>query len=78
MGHEFEQVPGDSEGQWSLVKVQSMGSQTVGHDWGTEQQQQKKESKIKVQSVMSVLFFMLYFVRVFAYFFVQKEIGSIS
>ena len=30
--HEFEQIPGDSEGQGSLVCLQSMGSQRVGHD----------------------------------------------
>ena len=30
-GHEFEQAPGDGEGQGSLV-LQSMGSQRVGHD----------------------------------------------
>ena len=34
-GHEFEQTPGDSEGQRSLA---SMWSQKVGHDLGTEQQ----------------------------------------
>ena len=31
-GHEFEQVPGDGEGQGSLAVLQSMGSQRVGHD----------------------------------------------
>ena len=36
-GHEFEQTPGDGEGQGSLV-LQSMGSQRVGHDLATEQQ----------------------------------------
>ena len=35
-GHEFEQTPGDSEGQGSL---QSLGSQRVRHDSVTEQQQ---------------------------------------
>ena len=34
-GHEFEQTPGDSEGQGSMG---SMGSQRVRHDWVTEQQ----------------------------------------
>ena len=38
-GHEFEQAPGDGEGQGSLAVLQSMGSQRVGHDWATEQQQ---------------------------------------
>ena len=32
-GHEFEQTPGDRE----VGVLQSMGSQTVGHDWMTEQ-----------------------------------------
>ena len=42
-GHEFEQTPGDSEGQESLVCcMQSMALQRVQHDWGTEQQQQIK------------------------------------
>ena len=31
-GHEFEQAPGDSEGQGILCMLQSMGSQRVGHD----------------------------------------------
>ena len=35
-GHEFKQTPRDSEGQESL---QSMGSQRVGHNWATKQQQ---------------------------------------
>ena len=30
-GHEFEQVPGDGEGQGRLV-LQSMGSQRTGHN----------------------------------------------
>ena len=38
-GHEFEQSPGDSEGP-KLGMLQSMGSQRVGHNWATEQQQQ--------------------------------------
>ena len=37
-GHEFEQTPGDSEGQGSLVCCWPE-SQRVGHDWATEQQQ---------------------------------------
>ena len=39
-GHEFEQTPGDSEGQGSLAKLQSMGSPRVRHDLGTKQQKQ--------------------------------------
>ena len=31
-GHEFEQVPGDGEGQGILVLLQPMGSQRVGHE----------------------------------------------
>ena len=38
-GHEFEQTPGDSEGQGSLL-LQSKGPQTGGHNLATEQQQQ--------------------------------------
>ena len=33
IGHEFEQTPGDGEGQGSL---QSMGSQRVGHNLAPE------------------------------------------
>ena len=39
-GHEFEQTPGDGEGQGKPGVLQSMGSQRVRQDWGTEQQQQ--------------------------------------
>ena len=36
-GQEFEQAPGVGDGQGSLVCcMQSMGSQRVRHDWGTE------------------------------------------
>ena len=38
IGHEFEQTPGDGEGQGSL---QSMGLQRVGHNLAPEQQQQQ-------------------------------------
>ena len=31
-GREFEQTLGDSEGQGSLVVLQSMGSQRIRHD----------------------------------------------
>ena len=34
---EFEQIPGDGEGQRSLVCGSPGGSQRVGHDWVTEQ-----------------------------------------
>ena len=43
--HEFEQILGDSEGQGSLAVLQFMGSQRVGHNLVTEQQQQVKGSK---------------------------------
>ena len=38
-GHELEQTLGDSGGQGSLERLQSMGSQRVGYDSATEQQQ---------------------------------------
>ena len=39
-GHEFEQTPGDSGGQGSLISMlQSMRWQRVGHNALTEQQQ---------------------------------------
>ena len=38
-GHEFEQTPGDGEGQWSLACCSPWGKQRVRHDWATEQQQ---------------------------------------
>ena len=37
--HEFEQTLGDSGGQRSPIVLQSTGSQRVGHDLATEQQQ---------------------------------------
>ena len=36
-GHEFEQTPGDGEGQGSLVCCSPWGCR-VGHDWVTEEQ----------------------------------------
>ena len=46
-GHEFEKTLGNSEGLLSSLigkrgLLQSMGSQRVGHDWVTEQQQRKQ------------------------------------
>ena len=35
-GHELGQTSGDGTGRPGVL--QSMGSQTVGHDWATEQQ----------------------------------------
>ena len=46
-GHEFEQAPGDGEGQGSLAAA-CIGSQRVGHDWVTEQQILKCYSLSKV------------------------------
>ena len=37
-GHEFEQAPGDGEGQGSPGVLHFMGLQTVRHDWATERQ----------------------------------------
>ena len=39
-GHEFEQTPGNSEGQGSLTCCSPLWSQGVGHDLATEQQQE--------------------------------------
>ena len=44
-GHEFEQAPGDSEKEADVL--QSMGSQRVGHDLTTEQQQQFREPHVQ-------------------------------
>ena len=38
-GHEFEQIPRDGEGQGCCM-LQFMGLKRVGHNLGTEQQQQ--------------------------------------
>ena len=38
-GHEFEQSPGDNEGQGSLGRCSPWGSQRVRRDLVTEQQQ---------------------------------------
>ena len=40
-GHEFEQTPGNRRGQRGLACYKSMGSQRVGHDLATEQQQRQ-------------------------------------
>ena len=58
-GHEFEQVPGDGEGQWSLVCCSPWVHKQQDMIEGLNNSN-KRKSKIKVhQSVMSVLFFML-------------------
>ena len=43
-GHESEQALGDGEGQ------KSMESQRVGHDWATEQQQQKQNKNDRIKT----------------------------
>ena len=43
LNRQFEQTPGDSEGEGSLGVLQYMGSQRVGHDLATEQQQSRKD-----------------------------------
>ena len=40
-GHEFEQTPGNSEGQGSLECCTPWGLKRVRHDLATEQQQQQ-------------------------------------
>ena len=44
-GHEFEQSLGDGEGQGSLVYCSLWGCR-VGHDWETEQQQDREKTNI--------------------------------
>ena len=41
-GHEFEQAPGDGEGQGSLACCSPWGDR-VGHDWVIEQQQKQQK-----------------------------------
>ena len=45
-GREFEQTPGDSEGQGKPGVLWSMGSQRVRHNLATEQQQHHGSQKI--------------------------------
>ena len=44
-GHEFEETPGETEGQGSLVCCSPWG-RSVRHDWVTEQQQQCVKSSL--------------------------------
>ena len=46
-GPEFEQTPGDSE-------EQSMGLQRVGHDWVTEQQQDRSIPLSEIVSIWGI------------------------
>ena len=74
-GHEFEQVLGDSEGQGSLDVLQSMGSQRVGHNWVTEQQQEViKLSKRQSIYIYRTLTFLL---SLFFFFFDFLFVGGI-
>ena len=43
-GHKLEQTQGDSERQSGVL--QSIGSQRVGHDLATQQQQQKTQGHL--------------------------------
>ena len=45
-GYKLEQILGDSEGQRTLVVLQSIGLQRVGQNWATEQKQQKIGEKL--------------------------------
>ena len=47
-GHELVQILGDSEGQDSLACCSPRGSQRVGHDLSTEQQQVDEANPIRV------------------------------
>ena len=53
-GHEFEQAPGGSEGQGSLVCLQSMGSQQVRQDSVTELQQWERRGQDWNNSILIV------------------------
>ena len=54
-GREFEQAPGDREGQGSLVCSSPWkGSQRVGHDWATEQQQSLNHTNLTCPFPLSV------------------------
>ena len=54
-GHEFEETPGKSEGQGSLVCCSPWG-RSVRHDWVTEQQQQcVKSSLVLLKKVFAMI-----------------------
>ena len=50
-GHESEQTPGDSGGE-EPGRLQSLGSQRVGHDLMTEREQQKGSGQQMQDSAM--------------------------
>ena len=51
--HEFEQDPGDGEGQKPGV-LQSMELQRIGHDWATEGQQGKCSNYSSICTLLRV------------------------
>ena len=54
-GHEFEETPGETEGQGSLVCCSPWG-RSVRHDWVTEQQQQcVKSSLVLLKKVFAMI-----------------------
>ena len=58
-GHEFEQTPGDGEGQGEPGGLQSMGLQRVRHHLATEQQQTSDISSsctVSYQPLLNVCF----------------------
>ena len=50
-GHEFEQAPGDDEGQGSLACCSPWGHR-VGHDWATKEQQLHDSVEVLVNAMM--------------------------
>ena len=60
-GHEFEQAPGDSEGQGSLVCC-SPWSYRIRHDCATEQQQKENYNKLSHQSIQHLCWTGVYWV----------------
>ena len=55
-GHEFEQAPGNGEGQGSLLCCSPSGSQRVRLDWATEEQQHRIQLfQLYMHSFVSVL-----------------------
>ena len=54
-GHESEQTPGDGEGQGSLSCCSPWGSQTVGHNRVTEQQQMFNKYLVNVVKYLHLI-----------------------
>ena len=56
-GHEFQQTPGDSEGEGNLACcMQSMGSQRVRHDWETTELKEQISSVFCFFVVVAVVY----------------------